>query len=83
MPRPSSPRSSDAKIESILMAKETADLRVRSELKKSLRRCHEGRPKCGSGLRSHLQGGVVTYQKEGSKYLQGLIVGHKIKGNQG
>jgi hypothetical protein len=82
-PRPNTLRSSDAKIESIKMTKETRlTFRVRSELKKSIEAiaAKEGRS-VAQVCEVILQGGVVTYQKEGSKYLQGLVVGQKIKGN--
>jgi|GEM_PF-984826 hypothetical protein len=66
------------------MTKETRlTFRVRSELKKSIEAiaAREGRS-VAQVCEVILQGGVVTYQKEGSKYLQNLILDQKVKAKQ-
>jgi predicted transcriptional regulator len=65
------------------MTKETRlTFRVRSELKKSLEAIAAKEARSVAQVcEVILQGGVVAYQKEGTKYLQGLIAGQKPKGN--
>ena len=73
------------KIQSSKVTKETRlTFRVRSDLKKSLEAiaAREARS-VAQVCEVILQSGVAAYHKEGAKYLHRLIVGQKLKGDQG